>query len=58
MLELGIESALYAFDPERRERERAEAAAAAAAAKAAAEAEARRAEKEALPWWDPSKYAP
>ena len=58
VLELGIESALYAFDPERRERERAEAAAAAAAAKAAAEAEARRAEKEALPWWDPSKYAP
>ena len=62
LLELGIESALYAADPERRAREKAEAEAAAEAARARAQAEAeaeeRAAMKEGLPWWSPDKYAP
>mmetsp|Transcript_32483 Transcript_32483/g.85269 ORF Transcript_32483/g.85269 Transcript_32483/m.85269 type:complete len:280 (-) Transcript_32483:691-1530(-) len=58
LLELGIESAIYALDPERKVREQAEREAAEAAARAAAEAAERRAKKDALPWWDPSKYGP
>ena len=53
LLELGIENALYTRDPGRKEREAAE-----AAARAAAEAAAKRkAEKDALPFWDPNKYS-
>jgi len=57
LLEMGIESALFAFDPGRREREAEEAEADRAAAQAAAEAAAEQARRDALPWWDPQKYA-
>ena len=53
LLEVGIESLLYAVDPRRKAREEAEAEAARAAAAAAAE----RARKDALPWWSPEKYS-
>ena len=58
LLELGIEQAIYAFDPERRERERAEEEARLAAEKAAAERAARKAYKDSLPFWDLEKYSP
>lgn len=53
LLELAIENALYARDPGRKEREQAEAAARAAAEEAAR----RKAEKDALPFWDPNKWS-
>lgn len=57
LLEIGIESALYAVDPDRREREQAETEAERQRAQAAVEAAARQAEKETLPWWSPEKYS-
>jgi hypothetical protein len=56
LLEMGIERALYAFDPDRKAREEAEAAAEAAAVAAAAAAAAEQERKDALPWWSPDKY--
>lgn len=57
LLEIGIENAIYAFDPERREREQAEAAAIQAAEEAAILAEEERLRKEALPWYSLEKYS-
>ena len=60
-LEIGIEQAIYAVDElagsgERRAREKAEEEARIAAEKAAAEAARLQAERDAKPWWDPTKY--
>ena len=60
LLEMGIEAAIYAADPNRKERDaalQAERQAEIEAERRAAEEAARRAEKDALPWWSPDKYA-
>lgn len=53
LLELAIENALFARDPGRKERELAEAV----ASKAVEAAAASKAEKDALPFWDPNKWS-
>ena len=56
LLELGIEALIKTIDPKRAEEERRREEAKRRLAEEAARLAARQAEKDALPWWDPSKY--